>query len=344
MRKKEYYKYGSLFVFIIVSALTFFVLKPFLGPIIISILIAYVSYPIFKLIHKYIKNRNIVSVLTILVIILTLVIPLLFIVTYLGREIPTLYVSTLSTIEKLELNYIDLEIQISEYFGFEVDIPKFISMITSKVLTIIQKFLTSIPEKFLHFTLTIFLLFFLLKDGEKFSKSVFNLLPFKKKYRDYLLQKVEGASKAIIYGQIITAFGQSIIATIGFLLLGIDPIVFGLLTFFACLIPYVGAPVIYIPISAYLLLQGLTTSNYVLVIKALGMFLYGLFVISLVDNFIKPTVLSSRTDIHIGFMVLGVIGGIIFFGIIGFILGPLILVLFFSLLTIYEDMKNPGII
>ena len=129
-----------------------------------------------------------------------------------------------------------------------------------------------------------------------------------------------------------------------FLLLGIDPIVFGLLTFFACLIPYVGAPVIYIPISAYLLLQGLTTSNYVLVIKALGMFLYGLFVISLVDNFIKPTVLSSRTDIHIGFMVLGVIGGIIFFGIIGFILGPLILVLFFSLLTIYEDMKNPGII
>jgi predicted PurR-regulated permease PerM len=128
----------------------------------------------------------------------------------------------------------------------------------------------------------------------------------------------------VVYGVIGTALAQGIVAGIGFAIAGAPaPMLLALLTFFLSFLPF-GPPIVWIGASIWLFAMGKTGWG-------IFMVLYGLLVISVVDNFIKPIIISRGSKLSFIVMFIGVLGGVTAFGFIGIFIGPTLLAVGFSL-------------
>ena len=148
---------------------------------------------------------------------------------------------------------------------------------------------------------------------------------------------------AIVYGSIVVALIQGTLGGIGFWIVGIpSPILWGILMSLFALIPMVGTGIIWVPASLGMAAYGYLSGDTVMVWKAIGLFIYGVFVIAGIDNVLKPKIIGERAHVHPVIILLGVLGGLKFFGIVGFAVGPLILAIFITFLEIYEYEKKRG--
>jgi predicted PurR-regulated permease PerM len=181
----------------------------------------------------------------------------------------------------------------------------------------------------LSFFLMLFILFFILRDGSLWFARLATLLPLTDDRRDLLFTRLGKVLRAVVYGCGLTAMVQGILVTIGFAITGLTgPIVFGVLATVLALLPFGGAALVWIPGVLYLLATGSF---------GLGVFLlcWG-GVVSISDNFIRPVIISRYTPVPTLLVFLGVIGGVAAFGLIGFIAGPVILVLATELMRYAE--------
>jgi len=132
------------------------------------------------------------------------------------------------------------------------------------------------------------------------------------------IQAVGVTVRAVVFGIVLTALAQGLLAGLGYWVAGVSaPVLWGVITALVSLIPFVG-PVVWIGLSLGLLAHGETQA-------ALGLFLWGALVVSWVDNLIRPLVISGPTKIPFLLVFLGVIGGLNAFGLIGLFLGPVLL-------------------
>lgn len=182
---------------------------------------------------------------------------------------------------------------------------------------------------FLRFFLMLFVLFFVLRDGATWFARLGALLPLADERRDALFTRLGKVLRAVVYGCGLTALLQGTLVTIGFAISGLSgPVVWGVLASLLALLPFGGAALVWVPGVIYLLATG-----------SLGM---GIFlavwggVISTSDNFIRPVIISRYTPVPTLLVFLGVIGGVAAFGVLGFIAGPVILVLATELLRYAE--------
>jgi len=181
----------------------------------------------------------------------------------------------------------------------------------------------------LRFFLMLFVLFFVLRDGPRVFARLTALLPLNETRREALFERLGKVLRAVVYGCGLTALAQGGLVTIGFAIAGLSgPIVFGVLAAVLALLPFGGAALVWVPGVLYLF--------------ATGHFGMGVFllvwggVVSTADNFIRPVIISRYTPVPTLLVFLGVIGGVAAFGPIGFIVGPLVLVLATELLRYIE--------
>jgi len=169
------------------------------------------------------------------------------------------------------------------------------------------------------FGLAVFALFFLYRHGDSV------LMQFRgvatrwlgESARGYI-QAVGVTVRAVVFGIVLTALAQGLLAGLGYWVAGVSaPVLWGVITALVSLIPFVG-PVVWIGLSLGLLAHGETQA-------ALGLFLWGALVVSWVDNLIRPLVISGPTKIPFLLVFLGVLGGLNAFGLIGLFLGPVLL-------------------
>jgi predicted PurR-regulated permease PerM len=181
----------------------------------------------------------------------------------------------------------------------------------------------------LRFFLMLFVLFFILRDGPKWFARISALLPLSVRQRDGLFTRLGKVLRAVVYGCGLTALAQGTLVTIGFAISGLSgPIVFGVLASVLALLPFGGAALVWVPGVLYLLAVGK-------IWMALFLAIWG-GIVSTADNFIRPMIISRYTPVPTLLVFLGVIGGVTAFGPIGFILGPVILVLATELLRYAE--------
>jgi predicted PurR-regulated permease PerM len=181
----------------------------------------------------------------------------------------------------------------------------------------------------LRFFLMLFVLFFILRDGAIWFRRITALLPLAKSRREALFSRLGKVLRAVVYGCGLTALAQGTLVTIGFAIAGLSgPIVFGVLASVLALLPFGGAALVWVPGVLYLF----GTGHF-----GMGVFLlvWG-GVISTSDNFIRPLIISRYTPVPTLLVFLGVLGGVSAFGPIGFIAGPVILVLATELLRYAE--------
>lgn len=172
-------------------------------------------------------------------------------------------------------------------------------------------------------------LFYMLRDGQKLKETVVVLSPLSDTDDRAIFKKLEASINSVIRGNLLIGLIQGTLVATGFAIFGVpNPILWGTVGAIAALIPAIGTAVVLIPGIAFLLFTGHDGA-------AIGLLAWGLCAVGLIDNVLGPKLLSHKTKLHPLVVLISVLGGIGFFGPVGFIVGPLAVSFFFALLDIY---------
>jgi predicted PurR-regulated permease PerM len=188
----------------------------------------------------------------------------------------------------------------------------------------------------LAFTVMLFLLFFFIRDGRAIARGGTGLVPLTPVRREALAQRLASVTRAVVRGTILTALIQGFLLGIGFAVVGLPaPVVFGVLGAILSVVPIGGTALVWAPAVIMLMFQGTYVSAGVLL--AFGA------VVSSVDNFLKPFLISGRDVLPTIGVFIGVLGGLAAFGFIGLFLGPIVIALALALISFARESGSRSI-
>ena len=177
----------------------------------------------------------------------------------------------------------------------------------------------------LSFTVMLFLLFFFLRDGGLIATSTLRLVPVPQDRKHELTTRLTAVTQAVVVGTVLTAIVQGLLLGVGFAIVGLPaPVVFGVIGAVLSVVPFGGTALVWVPGVIALLIAG----DY-----AWGTFLaaWGTILVSSVDNFLKPLLISGRAEVPTLAVFIGVLGGLSAFGLVGMFLGPVVIALALAL-------------
>jgi predicted PurR-regulated permease PerM len=183
----------------------------------------------------------------------------------------------------------------------------------------------------------IFALFFLFRDGSRLAAQVVGLIPMESIHKTHILNRLNETLTAVVRGMFVTASVQGLLAGIGFALIGVNfSVVLGFATALLALIPMIGAAAIWLPVGVVLFLSGEPTRGIIVL-------LYGAFIVSSVDNLLRPFIVGSRAKLPIALLFFGTLGGLQVYGPIGLLVGPLVVASVLAFAKIYaEQLARTG--
>lgn len=328
-----------LILLVLFGFVSFLILKPFLTYILFSIILTTVAYPLYEKLKSTLKFAPLSAVIIILLIIIVIIVPSIYLTITIfvqARDI----VTNIGSAEFTNLQR--LESSLERFFGTEVDFVETVriwvlelsSTARAFVIGNIITFTRTIANFVVGIILMFFIMFYLFMDGRRIVEQVKRQLPIEEKYKDHLFNRAYKTIQGLFLGLFATAILQGALAGVGYLIFGMtNVILLGFLTGVFALIPFLGTPVIYVPVSLYLLSQG----N---LVGGVGLLLYGFLVISNIDNFIRPWIVRFKVKVHPLYVILGVVGGAVFLGFSGIVVGPLILTLFQEVVDVYNLTKR----
>ena len=332
--------------FLILGYLLIVILEPFLSQLLWACVLTVVFLPLFRKILKLSRGRRTAaSLITCLLILLLFVLPVSWLVVAITQQSIGLYQEIQANMEgeaaaRLQefqrRPWVQWALaQSSKRLGARgLDLRQAVE----QSLTVVSRFLVGQTPSFLKgvgqllfgFLLVFIAMFFLFRDGPALLKIIEASNPLPTAYESEIIKIFQDVSFAIFFGSILTAIVQGLAGATLFWALGIgSPLFWGAIIAFVSLIPIVGAFLVWLPWSAYLLLMGQTGRGIVLL-------LVGGLVVSSIDNIIKPYLIQGRTDMHPLLVFLSVLGGMQAFGFQGIIIGPLTVALFVTFLTFYQ--------
>jgi predicted PurR-regulated permease PerM len=333
----EYFKKAvTTGIVIVLIALTFLVLKPILLSIIMGIILAVVFAPIYEYTLKYVKKPNLNSAIICIALILIILIPLIFLTPIIIEQSFGIYVASQQiSFEGVISNLLP---SLSDDFSAELGgvLNKFITNSANSFVNSFSSLIFNLPNFLLQLIIVFSTFFFVLRDMAGFEKYVRSLLPFSKSIEDRLFKSSKDITFSVIYGQIIVGAIQGIIVGVGFFIFGVPNFLFlTILAILAGIFPIVGTTLIWLPVMIFLFIAG---NDF----QAVGVAAFGI-VAAFIDNIVRPILVSKRARMHPLLILVGMIGGLFFFGILGFILGPLIIAYALIILEIYRGKELKGI-
>lgn len=182
--------------------------------------------------------------------------------------------------------------------------------------------------------ITLFLLFFFLRDGDRMVTTAVGLIPMAADRRSHLVDHIAAVIRAVVFGSLLTALVQGLLVGVGFAVVGLpSPVVFGAVAAVAALIPLIGTALVWVPAAGVLFLQGRWIAGLLL----LG---WSVAVVSSADNVVRPLFISGRAQISTLPVFLGLLGGVSAFGPIGLVVGPVVVALTLALLRFAEEARG----
>lgn len=179
-------------------------------------------------------------------------------------------------------------------------------------------------------------MFFMLRDGHKLLQPAKELLPLPPDRTVRILVRAQKTIHAVFMGVILVAFIQGVVATLGYAAFGIEGwLLWGAATTVLCAIPLLGSPIIYVPLSFVLLSQGK-------IWQGVGLLALGFIVISNIDNLLRPKYIGDRVGLHYISIFFSLLGGILAFGPVGLMAGPVLLTISLELIEYAREMRREG--
>ncbi|MBS8241957.1 AI-2E family transporter [Marinobacter lipolyticus] len=324
-----------------VSLAFILLMKPFFGPIFWAVAIALIFHPVREALSRKLGDRpNIVALLTLTICMVIVVIPVVILVTSLVAEGLGLY-QKIQSGEIRPGQYID---QINQSFpAIEAFLAQFdidFGQLRDRAVSIFvggSQFLAKQAlglgqntfQFFLGLALMVYLAFFLLRDGNKLVDLLIRALPLGDARERLLFAKFAEVTRATVKGNLLIAIIQGALGGLIFWILGITgALLWGVVMAIVSLIPAIGASLVWVPVAVYLAAVGE-------VVPAIVLAAYGAVVIGLADNVLRPIFVGRDTKLPDYIVLLSTLGGIVMFGINGFVMGPLVAALFMAFWGIF---------
>jgi len=329
----------TLLVLIVLVSLAFaWILLPFYGAILWAIILATVFAPVHRWLLEGLPGRpNLAALLSLLLIIGIVLIPLAFTAGSLISEATTLY----DRVQSGELNLgSKLQRVLEALPGWASRLLARVGVtdvgdIQQRVVALLKEggqfFATQAvlvgqgtANLLISLSIMLYLLFFLLRDGAMLARRVSNAIPLVGEQKGKLLDKFAIVVRAMIKGTILVAIVQGFLGGLIFWLLGIHaPVLWGVVMAFMSLLPAIGTAVVWFPVALYLLATGA-------LLKGIVLIAFGAGVIGLVDNLLRPYLVGKDTAMPDYVVLISTLGGIVIFGLNGFVIGPLIAAMFIA--------------
>lgn len=345
MFKDRFYVVTLLFLLGTLGYLTYEIMSPFFTAIVWSIVISIIFYPAFVFISRRVRIRAIAAAMTIILILVVLIGPITYLTLMLIDEVQVVASrindSNLGSLTEVvqKLNSSALFEKVRAYIGVGslVSEATVIENMKNMGKSVLQEVSIRIPNMLavvIDFIFVVFTTFFLLKDGPGFLSKAKDYMPFSEKQKEKLARQIKDMIVSTVYGGVVVAIIQGILGGIAYAFIGIEaPVMWGMAMSVMSFVPLLGTFAIWGPTSIYLVIQHSYT-------QGIGLFIFGVLVISMVDNILKPLIIGSRTKMPTIIILFSVLGGIRLFGVIGLITGPLITAVFISVFEIFRHTED----
>lgn len=327
--------------------LLFSILSPFLAALVWAGAIGVITYPLYeKLLNRCHGRENAASGLMTAAVVVALILPLVGLTFTLSREAALAYQYLESATAGAHLPALEdilrhpsvapwLETVRPLTSSLNLELDAMLLPAVKKMLSFMLSYSTGILKDFFGFLVKLVLmlitLFFVYKDGVRFLRRFWLVVAIRENLRTTIAETIARVLKAVMYGIVLTCLVQGTLGGLGFWATGIpSPILFGALMAVCALIPLVGTALVWLPGALYLLIQGE-------ILKGVLLIVWGVLAVSSIDNVIRPLFISGKARLPILLIALGVLGGILAFGITGVVAGPLILALF---LVFFEEHRE----
>ena len=324
-------------LFGVAGMLAFFVMTPYLTAIFLASVFAVLFLPVFRRLHlTFKKSRAMPAFLTVLLALFFIFVPLVFFGILMFQEVVNNYAelnqpgsSITGSIDSMSKTFEHYMQQYIPQFEIHTSVSSYLETILRYVATNLNSFFSSIITFLIDMFIIIGAMFFFYRDGAKLHDFAVKWSPMADKYDESIIAKLQNAISAVVNGALFVSVIQGFTIGVGFVLFGLpNPVLWGVVSTIAALIPVVGTGLITIPAGLYLMYTGHVAAG-------IGMLLYGALLVGTVDNLIRPLLIKRGVDIHPFVILLSVLGGLAYFGPIGFLAGPITIAFFYALLDIY---------
>ena len=311
--------------------LAIMIIRPVAMSILFGILLAYIFYPLYKYLLNKIKNENLSAFIICLGLIIIILIIVSFIFTSLVKQALSLYLSLQNTDLSTIITNISpkfLSSELSETFAGSLS--TFISNFLANALSKFTSFVLNLPIILLQLFIVVFIFFFSLRDGKKGVEYLKSLSHLGKETQEKFFKQFKGITNSVLIGQVIIGILQGLIAGIGYFIFKVpNAIILTILTMFVGIIPLIGPWLVWVPVDLYLFATGRTGAG-------IGLLIYGLIIVSWLDTLIRPLIVSRKTEINSAIVIIGMVGGLFVFGLLGLIIGPLVLAYILLIIELYR--------
>jgi len=349
--KRLKFEDGGFLIIVVLVTLAFgWLLVPFFGATLWGLVAAILFSPLYRGILSGMPNRpSTAAALTLLIILALVIVPAILLSVAVVGEASTLY----SQIKLGEIDFAEVFNRLRDALprwakrllesAGATDFDAASRMVTSNVAA----GLDNVASQALNFGqgalrllgslgVMLYLIFFLLRDGEAMGNKIKRAVPLRPALRDELVRHFIVVVRATMKGTVVVAIMQGIVGGLIFWALGIEaPLIWGLLMGFFSLVPAVGTGLVWVPVAIYLLVTGSVMEGAILVFC-------GLFVIGLIDNLLRPILVGRDTRMPDFVVLIATLAGIQLFGLNGFIVGPMIAALFIAVWTIIAEARGAG--
>lgn len=310
--------------------LTFSVLQPFIVPLIWGGILAYVSWPLNQRILRAVRGRTgLASLFTTLIVTLAIVVPLVWLLLLLRVEAIAAY----AEVQQFLASKPTLPPQLRDLPWIGSWAQQLLEQLSADPAALQGQFVLAMEQSSVEVTrliggvgrnvaklfFAVLSMYFLLRDGPRLILEARSILEgiLGPRVHDYL-DAVGATTQAVVYALILGAIAQGVVAGIGYWIFGVQaPVLLGAVTVVIALIPF-GAPLVWGSLSTWMLVTGNLWSG-------LGLLLWGLLLVSWMDNIVRPLVISNATRMPFLLVVFGVLGGVLAFGLVGLFIGPVLL-------------------
>ncbi len=337
-QKGQLYFLGVLGLIAVV--VNIFIFLPFLMVIVVSAMFAVILTPLYDRLERlFLGRKTLASLAVILIVAVAIIVPFVIIAHQVFADAMSLYANMRDGgVDGLSVTISKIEAPIQEFFpNFSIDLQKYASFFVTFVTNNFGKVFSSTAFGVFNVFIGILMLFYFLKDGSKFKKEIMRLSPLADKYDGEILSHLALAINSVVKGSLLVALVQGIFTGIGLAFFGVpNPTMWATIAGVAALVPGLGTAFVTLPAVIFLFITGNTGSS-------IGLLVWGIFAVGLIDNLLLPMLLKKDFNIHPMLILLSVLGGISFFGPLGFLVGPLVLSLLFTLGDVYKMMVSRGV-
>jgi predicted PurR-regulated permease PerM len=324
--------YGALLMGCLLAGLVYLILTPFFSSILWAAVLAYVSWPAYRRIRDMTGERsNLSAALGVFFLSVAIVVPALWLTILVKDDLVLLYKEGAAwlrdpepvmpgSLAGLPVVGEPLEHWIKSHMSDPADLRQYLGRLLTIAASWSLERLGDIGKNAVKIVVTIIILFFFYRDGETVQMQVEKALRHVIGNRSDVYLNIAGRmSRAIVQSALLAALLQGFIAGIAYWIAGAEaPALLSIATAFASLLPFVGTTLVWGVVAAAFLVAGD-------IWKALGIVVWGLLAVHPIDNILRPALISTTSRVPMFLVMVGVLGGIAAFGLIGIFLGPVIL-------------------